>query len=212
MKILLIDDHVLFRDGLLLILEGLNAEIETFEANSYEAAITLIETHKIDMVLLDLGLPGVSYLDALKGIQTQIPDACIVVLSGTEDHNMVEQALQYGARGYIPKSSPANIMLSALQLVLSGGIYVPPQILQKQHAQLTSINEHQLTPRQFEILKQLATGKSNKEIARQLSLSESTVRAHVAAVLKSFNVANRTHAVQFAIQHNWLHDGLTRDL
>ncbi len=121
MKILLIDDHALFRDGILLILEGLQIPVETFEANSYESAkIILDENSDIDLVLLDLDLPGVSFFDALQAIRQQLPETPVVILSGTIDHPTVEQALQLGARGYIPKSAPAKTMLNALQLVISG--------------------------------------------------------------------------------------------
>lgn len=206
MKILLIDDHNLFRDGLLLVLEGLNTPIETFEAGSYESAKAIIKEHNdLDLILLDLGLPGISHLDALLAIQQQLPETAIVVLSGSEDYNIVEQALKLGARGYIPKSSSANIMLSALQLVLSGGTYIPSQILQNKPEQvIDKQTKHQLTPRQCEVLHKLTEGKSNKEIGKALNLTESTVRAHVAAILKSFDVNNRTQAVQYAMQQGWV--------
>jgi len=207
MKILMIDDHALFRDGLLLVLEGLSAELTTFEAGSYEAAEGIMNEHSdLDLILLDLGLPGISYLDALLAIRQQLPNTLIVVLSGTEDHSMVEQALQQGARGYIPKSSPAKIMLNALQLVIAGGTYVPPQILQNgaNQSNNSSFNnrniDNKLTPRQNDVLHELAKGKPNKEIGRSLNLSESTVRVHVAAILKAFNASNRTQAVQHATQ------------
>lgn len=216
MKILLIDDHALFRDGILLILEGLNTHIETFEAGSYESArIIMDEQNDLDLVLLDLGLPGISYIDALLAIRQQLPDTLIVILSGTEDHRMVEQTIRQGARGYIPKSSPAKIMLNALRLVISGGTYVPPQILKNNTIdgiRTTGINEEldmKLTPRQCDVLHQLAEGKPNKEIAKVLNLTESTVRAHVAAILKSFDVSNRTQAVQYASQKSWLKTNIT---
>lgn len=211
MKILIIDDHALFRDGLLLVLEGLNTGIETFEAGSYESAKDIMDEHNnLDLILLDLGLPGISHLDALLSIQQQTPDTPIVVLSGTEDQRMVEQALQQGARGYIPKSSSAKIILNALQLVIAGGTYVPAQILQKNSTNLSGqlINDveinHNLTPRQNEVLQELAEGKSNKDIANALDLKESTVRAHVAAILKAFNVNNRTQAVKHATQKGFI--------
>jgi DNA-binding NarL/FixJ family response regulator len=211
MKILLIDDHALFRDGLFLVLEGLNTHIQTLEAGSYETAkIIMDEQVDLDLVLLDLDLPGISNIDALLAIRQQLPDTSIVVLSGDEDYRMVEQALRHGARGYIPKSSPAKIMLQALQLVISGGVYVPPQILQKNSTEGidTFTNDEsldtKLTQRQCDVLHQLADGKTNKEIANALSLTESTVRAHVAAILKSFNVSNRTQAVQHAVKRSWL--------
>ena len=211
MKILLIDDHALFRDGLLLVLEGLNTSIETFEAGSYESAkVIMDEISDIDLILLDLGLPGKSKLDALFAIREQSPDSYIVVLSGTEDQQMVEQVLRHGAHGYIPKSSPAKTMINALQLVIDGGIYVPPEILRSRMPDTTNTRtnndalDENLTPRQCDVLHQLSTGKSNKEIGNVLNLSESTVRAHVAAILKSFGVSNRTQAVQFAMKKGWL--------
>ncbi len=209
MKILIIDDHALFRDGLLLVLEGLNSNIKTFEAGSYESAKEIMDNHhNLDLILLDLGLPGISHLDALLAIRQQAPDALIVILSGTEDHHMVEQTLQHGARGYIPKSSPAKIMLNALQLVLAGGTYIPPLILQNSNTRSDKqpFSRHQannkLTPRQSEVLRELTEGKSNKNIAKSLNLTESTVRAHVAAILRAFNASNRTQAVQHAIKNN----------
>lgn len=214
MKILLVDDHALFRDGILLVLEGLAPSIDAFVAGSYEAAKTIIdEQGEFDLVLLDLGLPGVSYLDALLAVRQQLPGTMLVVLSGTDDHQMVEQALHHGARGYIPKSSSAKIMLNALQLVISGGIYIPAEILHKKLGETAAPAtvkedatgpEQLLTPRQCAVLNQVAEGKSNKEIASTLELTESTVRAHVSAILKAFNSSNRTQAVQYAMQKGWL--------
>lgn len=209
-KILLIDDHVLFRDGILLLLEGLNAQVEIFEAGSYESAQRIIDEKKtFDLVLLDLGLPGISNIELLMAIRDRLPESSVVVLSGTCDHHVVEQALHHGARGYITKSSSAKIMLNALQLVISGGIYIPPEILENKMSEVNDLPlcdglEKLLTPRQCDVLFQLAEGKSNKEIGRVLGLTESTVRAHVAAILKAFNVSNRTHAVQYAMQHDWI--------
>jgi len=217
MKILLIDDHALFRDGILLILEGLQIPIETFEASSYESAkIILDENSDIDLVLLDLDLPGVSFFDALQALRQQLPETPVVILSGTMDHQTVEQALQLGARGYIPKSAPAKTMLNALQLVISGDTYVPAEILQNKNINTDNAAasrkkktgntpaEHNLTPRQHDVLIQLAEGKSNKEIGKTLYLTESTIRAHVAAILRSFDVSNRTQAVRYAVQNAWV--------
>lgn len=218
MKILLIDDHALFRDGILLMLEGLPMPVETLEASSYEAAKNIMdESSDINLVLLDLDLPGVSFFDALHAIHQQLPDSPIVILSGTEDYQVVEQALRSGARGYIPKSSPAKTMLNALQLVMSGDTYVPTAILQNKiiDVGMKAIDkantetkaepaEHKLTPRQHDVLIHLAEGKSNKEIGKALYLTESTVRAHVAAILKTFDVSNRTQAVRFAVQNAWV--------
>ena len=209
MKFLLIDDHALFRDGILLVLEGLHMSVETLEASSYESAkIIMDETTDIDLVLLDLDLPGISFLEALQAIRQQLPNCPVVILSGTEDHRIVEQAIRSGARGYIPKSSPAKTMLNALQLVISGETYIPPAILKNRIETTTSEAKNEgrprLTPRQHDVLIHLAKGKSNKEIGKTLYLTESTVRVHVAAILKAFEVSNRTQAAQLAIQQAWL--------
>ncbi len=214
MKILLIDDHTLFRDGVLLILEGLQVAVKTFEASSYESAkIILDENDDIDLILLDLDLPGMSFFEALQAIRQQLPETPVVILSGTVDHQTVKQALQLGARGYIPKSAPAKTMLNALQLVISGDTYVPAAILQNKaidtdntpaNKQKNKPPEHNLTPRQHDVLVQLAEGKSNKEIGKTLYLTESTIRAHVAAILRTFDVSNRTQAVRFAVQNAWV--------
>ena len=218
MKILLIDDHVLFRDGLLLMLEGLQMPVQTFEAGSYEVASSIMdENSDIDLILLDLDLPGVCFFEALESIRKQLPDTPVVILSGTEDHQTVEQALQTGARGYIPKSSSSRTMLNALQMVLAGDTYVPAAILQRQPVAVAckasdktedcannDSSEHNLTPRQYDVLTHLAKGKSNKEIGRALYLTESTIRAHVAAILRAFDVSNRTQAVRYAVKHAWV--------
>ena len=210
MKILLIDDHALFRDGFFLLLEGLGLSVETFEASSYESAKNIMDQHgDLDLVLLDLGLPGVSHLDALTAIRRCMPKSKLVVLSGNENSKMIEDALNQGAKGYIPKSSPAKIMLNAMKLIISGGTYIPPEILVniKHTAQDASFDDalvHRLTPRQYDVLSHLVDGASNKEIGTALKLTESTVRAHVAAILKEFNVKNRTQAVHHAIKMNWV--------
>jgi len=188
--------------------------VETFEASSYEAAkIIMDKTSDIDLVLLDLDLPGISFFDALQAIHQQLPESPIIILSGTEDHQIVEQALRSGARGYIPKSSPAKTMLNALQLVIAGDTYVPSAILQNRIVDTGDVPiseikdkqpEHKLTPRQHDVLIQLAEGKPNKEIGKALYLTESTVRAHVAAILRSFDVSNRTQAVRYAVQNSWV--------
>lgn len=209
LKILLIDDHALFRDGLRLVFEELEPDADLLEASSFEAAQEYLDAHPdLGLVLLDLGLPGIGQMQALNLIRQQMPGTPIVVLSGQDEPWVVEQALSQGAKGYIPKTASASIMLQALKLVLSGGTYIPPEILKRKAAPggpdtLDELRNH-LTLRQCEVLQQMGAGKSNKTIARELDLSESTVRAHVAAILKAFDVHNRTQAIQFAVQKNWL--------
>lgn len=218
MKVLIIDDHVLFRDGLHLVLKNLSTDLTIFNADSYEDSVALMAEHNdLDLVLLDLSLPGLSDCEALKAVRKALPFTPVVILSGNETGEKVEQVLNLGAQGYIPKSSSADILINSLKFVLSGGIYIPPEILSinrvdTSNAQSDMPTESEsssgniddfLTPRQQDVLQQLVHGYSNKEIGKQLNMSESTVRVHMAAILKSFGVTNRTRAVNMAIQNGW---------
>ena len=213
MKILIADDHELFRDGLRHMLEQLDNGVVTIEANDYNQAINLVENDKsINLLFLDLTMPNMHWEDGLKALREKLPsDVPIIVLSASDDRRHVMQAVNLGAAGFIPKSSNSKVMVGALQLVLSGGIYLPPTLLNHgPHAngnsqpepppshdyEITSV----LTPRQREVLVLLGQGKSNKEIARALTLAEGTVKLHVTAILKALNVNNRTRAVVAANQ------------
>lgn len=218
MKVLLIEDHSLFRDGMHLVLSGMDYEVQIFNAASYEEALPLMgENPDMDLILLDLGLPGLNDAQALKAIRKEFPATPVVVVSGNTDGNKVKQILNMGAQGYIPKSTSTALLIRALKFVLSGGIYIPPEILTQQDMVSTNIvcNESHtgicepsarplLTPRQFEVLRKLACGQSNKEISIQLDMAEPTVRAHVAAILKTLNSTNRTQAAHIALTNGWI--------
>ncbi|MCK4676328.1 MAG: response regulator transcription factor [Gammaproteobacteria bacterium] len=211
MKVLLIDDHVLFRDGMQLVLAKLDEKIQVFNASSYEDALPVINKNMdLDLILLDLGLPGLSDIDALKAVRKAIPLTPVVILSSNDDGAKVQQILNSGAQGYIPKSTRAELLIRSLKLVLSGGIYIPPEILtQLDNEADNSVNtkpevtDTPLTPRQYEVLGKLIHGYSNKEIGRLLDMAESTVRVHIAAILKELNVSNRTRAARVAVQKGW---------
>jgi len=212
MKVLLIDDHELFRDGMRYVLTKLDKNTQIFDAGSYEDALPIINTHQdLDLVLLDLGLSGLSDTDALKALRLELPSTPVVIISSNDDGNKVQEILDLGAQGYIPKSTKAEVLISSLKLVLSGGIYIPPEILlrmDKKNESNVSVNdeivETPLTPRQFEVLGKLTHGLSNKEISTQLNMAEPTVRVHVAAIFKALDVSNRTKAVHLAIQKGWV--------
>lgn len=212
MKVLLIDDHELFRDGMRYVLTKLGENTEILDVSSYEDALPVISSNQdIDLILLDLGLSGLSDTEALKALRLALPATPVVVISSNDDGNKVQEILDMGAQGYIPKSTPSEILISSLKLVLSGGIYIPPEILlrlkQKPDIQAdvgSKVNDMPLTPRQHEVLKKLAHGLSNKEISRILCMAEPTVRVHVAAIFKTLDVSNRTKAVHLALQKGWL--------
>ncbi|CCG42918.1 response regulator [Magnetospirillum molischianum] len=205
MKILIADDHELFRDGLRHVLSQFEGPPIVIEASDFPQAIAAAENETdIGIVLLDLAMPGMSWGDGLAKLRDVLPsDVPVIVLSASDDRRHVLQAVNMGAAGFIPKTSSSRVMLSALKLVLSGGVYLPPALLDQgpsgsDAAGLPVAGESALaalTPRQREVLALLGQGKSNKEIARVLELAEGTVKLHVTAILKALNVNNRTRAV-----------------
>ncbi|WP_417317500.1 response regulator [Emcibacter sp.] len=200
MRMLLVDDHALFRDGLKFVLNQLDPEVEILEAgNCHDAFVVLENDDDFDLILLDLDLPGMSGLEGLKKIRVIAPIVPVVILSGSEDGSLVRRGLEMGVMGYIPKSHTSDIMLQALQLIMKGGRYVPDNIL------LSSTDDNKrsfqsLTARQLEILKHITMGKSNKEIARSLGIADNTVRVHISAIFQVLNVNNRTEAAYAAMQ------------
>ncbi len=203
MKILIGDDHVLFREGLRRLLEQLKDEADFGEASNFDELLAMAGADdRYDLVLTDLRMPGWPGFSGISDLQAKQPGAKIVVVSASEAHADVRDALEHGAAGYIPKSSSVKVMLSALDLIFSGGVYVPPTVLREPgeadarpavppaDPQL----EQLLTHRQREVLDRLREGKSNKQIAHELGLSEGTVKIHMTAIFKSLGVRNRTQA------------------
>lgn len=202
MKILLADDHALFREGMRYVLQQLSDDVEILEAGNFQVAVNLAESHpELDMVLLDLHMPGSNGVESVDSFHQRYPDIPIVVVSGEEASANMEKAMNYGAAGFVSKSSNTQVMLGALKLVLAGGVYVPPEILHHaSFAEKRLPDGHALTRRQMEVLKYLCCGMSNKEIAAQIHLAEGTVKIHVAAVFHALNVNNRLEAVRVAEQ------------
>ncbi len=204
MKILLVDDHPLFIEGISGVLHRLDQQAEITTSGSCEEALEISQDDDdYDLVLLDLNLPGMSGLDGLQLLRHQLPATPIVLLSASEDRKKVLSAIELGAKGYIPKSSPSDIIINALQLVLSGGVYLPMAVLDTVNdtqQKSTNSDGHTLTPRQIEVLKLLADGFSNKAIGNQLAMAENTVRVHVSAILKFLEVKNRTEAGVAAVK------------
>jgi DNA-binding NarL/FixJ family response regulator len=206
LKILLVDDHHLIRDGMRPVLERLatGEPVEVFEAGTFEAAVETAARHDdLDLVLLDLRLPGVTHFEALEGLRGRFPALPIVLMSGDDEPDLVRGALERGALGYIPKSSTSEVLLNAIRLVLSGGTYLPPEAIGRQSrgaAPVASSAEDiaarlGITPRQADVLALLLAGKSNKLISRELNLAESTVKNHIAAVFRALDVTTRVQAV-----------------
>ena len=208
MKILLADDHALFREGLRYVLQQLSDHVEIFDAGNFPEAINLASQHpELDLALLDLNMPGSTGPKSVGYFHQRYPHIPVVVVSSEEDSVSIEKVLANGATGFVCKSSNAETMLGALNLVLAGGVYVPPQILrhasvESEHEDRRSLhtNNYGLTPRQLEVLRHLCAGMSNKEIASTIGLAEGTVKIHVAAVYQTLNVNSRVEAVIVAEQ------------
>jgi DNA-binding NarL/FixJ family response regulator len=217
-RILIADDHELFRDGLRMVLSELSPDLAVTEASTYDDALRLATpadegAKPFDLILVDLVMPGLPWTEGLAALRATAPTTPVVVLSANEDRRLVLEAVRLGASGFIPKTSSSKVMIRALELVLSGGVYLPTTLLDNganaPTATLSAISAlsavpaaeagegpaSPLTPRQREVLSLLGKGQSNKEIARQLDLSEGTVKLHVTAILKALGVNNRTGAV-----------------
>jgi two-component system, NarL family, nitrate/nitrite response regulator NarL len=202
MKLLIVDDHAVLREGLAVLLQQIGPDTTVVQAQDANEAITLLGGHPdLDVVVLDLVMPGMNGLDALSEFGRTRPDLPVIVLSSSEDPLDVRKALAAGALGYVPKSAGQRVLLSAIQLVMNGELYVPPLVLEGNRESAQSIgyrtgnrSGQALTARQVEILKFLSEGAPNKLIAKVLGLSEKTVKAHITAIFKTLNVENRTQA------------------
>ncbi|MEQ8314882.1 MAG: response regulator transcription factor [Gammaproteobacteria bacterium] len=205
MRILLVDDHDLFREGLKFLLPVLDDSIEFVEADSFESAQQASGDLDIDLILLDYYMPGVVGLDALKQFREEYESAMVVVVSGEEDPKVIRAAIENGASGYIPKTSSKEELEKALRIILAGGTYLPNQNIDKHESPVDSqvmpgVNElyTKLSPRQYEVLMKVIQGKANKVIARELLISDQTVKTHLSQAFKILDVKNRTEAVYIA--------------
>ena len=198
LKILVVDDHALVREGLRQVLKGLDEQVEVLEAGQCSRAFELAAAHPdLDLVLLDYQLPDMNGLEALTLFGRQHPELPVVMISGTVEPRIVRQVMALGAVGFIAKASLSSELLTILRAVLEGQIYLPPEFLAG-HAALDEVDAPggpQLTSRQHEVLGLMLAARSNKEISVTLNLSDETVKNHVSAVLRAFGVQTRMQAV-----------------
>jgi DNA-binding NarL/FixJ family response regulator len=205
LKTLVADDHALIRAGLVQALSGMDPESTVYEASDADEAMAIVRAHPdLELILLDLFMPGANGFDLLSRVCGEAGGTPVVVLSGSDDPAHMRKALDCGAAGFIPKSAAPAVIFTAIGLVLAGGIYVPPDLV---HAPEPSDSDslappdstsETLTARQKEVLRLIAQGRSNKQIARDLAVSENTVKVHVAAILRTLGASNRTEAVMLA--------------
>lgn len=208
LEILVVDDHALIREALRNVLKQLGETVIVIEAETGADALQVAASHSdLDLCLLDLNLPDGDGFSVLAEFRDRHPAVAVVMLSASDDRDDVTRALDGGASGFIPKSSPCSVMLSALNLVLAGGVYLPREVLAKSASKPAprtfpqrSAAELGLTERQLQVLSLIAQGKSNKTICRELGLAEGTVKIHVTAILKALHATSRTQAVVAAGQ------------
>lgn len=203
MRVLLADDHALFREGVRLVLENLvDGPLDVVEAGDFVQAVTALRGGaETDVGLVDLNMPGMDGFDGIEALCRAAPNMHLVVVSASESPSDVRRALDAGAQGYIAKTSSSSAMMEAIRQVLTGETYLSPR-LEVASAESGGIVRDQarnvLTPRQRDVLAMLRQGKSNKEIARDLNLAEITVKLHVTAILRALGVENRTQAAILA--------------
>lgn len=209
MHAILVDDHHLFRQGLKYLLADLEAGIVFLEADNCESALGFAGGVPIDLVLVDLHMPGANGMDALSAMRTAFEASAVVVLSSEDDPRAIRQAIELGASGFVPKSSTPQVLVAALRLVLAGGTYLPPHVLREWGAAPERLplpppplacaepvrRPDGLSQRQLEVLMKAIQGKANKVIAREMQLSEGTIKAHLSAAFRALGVQNRTEAV-----------------
>jgi DNA-binding NarL/FixJ family response regulator len=205
-KILIADDHPLFREAIHNVISDGFPGSEVMETEDLDSALTLTREHDdLDLILLDLNMPGMHGLNGLINLRNEAPTIPVVIVSAEQDKQVVLQAITYGAVGFITKSSPRKQMTDAIEQILNGNVYLPSDIIRSQKsATRRSGNDaphfppellQALTRKQLLVLERMTKGDSNKQIAYSLTIAETTVKAHVSAILRKLNVHNRVQAI-----------------
>jgi DNA-binding NarL/FixJ family response regulator len=214
MKVLIVDDHALIREALHAVLRQLKRETVIFEASNSRQAMHTVEEHPdLSLILLDINLPDRDGFSVLGELRDRYPTIAIIILSASDDQDKVKRAFKLGALGFIPKTTEREVMLNAIELVLSGGIYIPSEILGPEDTTSAGptnklstgefLSGLGLTDRQIEVLALLMQGKSNKVIATTLNMGVPTVKNYITVILKALKVTSRTEAVIKLGQMGW---------
>jgi two-component system, NarL family, response regulator len=201
-KVMVVDDHPLMRVGVASIVNARSDMTVAAQAGSGEESVTLFFKHKPDVTLMDLRLPGMTGVDAIHTIRSTHPRARFVVLTTYEGDADIHRALEAGAQGYVIKGMPYQTLVDAIRRVHAGGCYLPPPVAR---ALASRMPDSELSAREQEVLRLLASGKSNKDIASLLGIVEATVKCHVSAILLRLDVSDRTQAVVTALQRGLIH-------
>lgn len=202
-RIVVADDHPLFRDALRQVIDLSVGEADVVEAETFDDAVSAVAAADPDLILLDLNMPGMNGFAGLMALRDRAPTTPIIVVSADEGAAVIQQALTLGASGFIPKSMPKERMTEGVQAVMTGEVFVPVDLRSVVPAAAQDDPDFAagyaaLTGQQRRVLEMLVAGKSNKVIAQDLSVQESTVKAHVSAILRKLKVSSRTQAVLYA--------------
>ena len=201
-KVLVVDDHPIMRVGVAAIINACADMITVAEAGTGESAIELFERHRPDLTLMDLRLPGISGVETIRKIRARHPQALFVVLTTYEGDEDIYQALEAGARAYVIKGMPHEVLVDALRRVLAGGRFLPSPV---SRALASRTPDSDFSAREREVLELLAHGESNKGIAALLGITEATVKCHVSVILMRLQVEDRTQAVVAALKRGLVH-------
>jgi DNA-binding NarL/FixJ family response regulator len=201
-RVVSVDDHPLLREGIAAVIAG-EQDIELVaEGASGEDAIRLFRTHRPDIVLMDLQMPGMNGIEAMAKIRGEFPQARFIVLTTYQGDAQALRALKTGASGYLLKSMLRKELMNAIRTVHAGRRCIPPEIA----AELAEhVMDDALSDREVEVLRRVATGTSNKLIADQLNVSEATVKGHMKSILSKLGANDRTHAVTIAMKRGFIH-------
>lgn len=199
LRLLIVDDHTLVRDGLKAILSSF-PEIESiYEAKDGVEAVEVASSIKPDLILMDVQMPKMNGLEALKAIKKNLPQTKVLMLTILNNKEIVSEAVKFGAEGYLVKNSSKEELRKAINKVIEGKTYVSPEaamgVIKNLVEERSLLPEKKLTPRELEILQLMAEGKTNKEIAYELSLSEQTVKTHAKKIFRKMGAADRAQAV-----------------
>lgn len=201
MQVLIVDDHPLLREGVGLLLGQFDSNLQALGAGSIGEALAQVESvESLALILLDLELPDAHGFGGLEAMRAAYPGVPVVILSADQDPATIVACIDRGAMGYVTKSSPTDAFRAAMRLIASGNVYIPPDALRLLSHDPAGLPpalsiEQVLSPREREVLGALIQGASNKLIARQMGISEPTVKFHVSNLLKRLKVQNRTQAV-----------------
>ena len=201
-RILIVDDHPLFREALHTAIETVMPRVEIHEASSIDAATDILKNvGRFKLALLDLYMPDTNGFDGLLSLRKQFPKLPVMIVTGQEDRRLVKEAVNYGASGFMPKTASGEEIAKAITEILAGNIYIPddykldqPDVASQEREDLAR-RLFSLTRQQLIVLQMLREGKLNKQIAYELGVGETTVKAHVSEILRKMNVVSRTQAV-----------------